>query len=675
MALQNYRLLILFLFGTLATGTHAWLYNLPGQCCYNIVAAYAANMNVTDQTYGGCDNDLVAATYVNCLVTAEGKVDKKAISYLLVDICQGDYMYYGTTVDDVMNDYEKYKDKFVDYATLNSTDIVNLPVTTNMTMYDEEIEYLDNYYYNVIKATVFAEIMYGMWVGLFLVVGSYNLLKLMAPKFYNNFQLNWLRQYFLLPALIRARHNRAIPFIGYLPLRSEFLVMAIHVIYNILVCAVHYSPAYPNYYDVPSRQLLEIFIAHRTAILSFAHMPLLVIFAGRNNFLSAVTGWSFSTFNFYHKWLGRITFVHASLHAILWSASYAQYYSLSESYSEAYMRWGAVATVLGALIVMLAWYPIRSYFYEAFLYMHIVLAALFIAGSWYHVMVEDFGYNQWLIVAFSLWAFDRVLRLARIVVNGSRRDAIVEHVGEGVLRISISHKHPTNFYSGSYTFVHFLLPTVFYQSHPFTAFPESESSNNLIVIGRVHKGMTKTLNNAVLAADGSRQLKVLLDGPYGKSHSMVRYDSVMLIAGGIGITGALSYVTPLLTTAKNMRISVIWVVRKESALKWIAPELQKLSSSKKLELNIYITESLQEENKMETTESINEKDSIESPNITRSRPNITEEIAKFVGSSAGSAAVFCCGPAGMNDEARAATSNNLNSCKAKVEYIEDIFGW
>ncbi|KAK9457089.1 ferric reductase NAD binding domain-containing protein [Dipodascopsis uninucleata] len=630
-------------------------------------------MNVTDLTYGGCDNELLWATFVECVVTGEGKIDKKAIDYAIY-VCKESYMYENMSFNAMVASYEKFEGRFVDYRTLNRTNIIDLPVTTNMTIYDGEMSYLNDYYYNVIKSTTFAEIMYGMWIGLFLVVGCYNLLRSIAPKFYYNYlQLNWFRQHIFLPALAGTRHHRAIPFLGFVPLRSEFLIISIHMIYNLLVCSVHYTPHYPNYFSISPKLLVEIYISHRTGILSFAHMPLLMIFASRNNFLSAVTGWSFSTFNFYHKWLGRLAFVHASIHAIMWSLDYGA--QLPLAYTSPYIRWGAVATIAGALIVILAWYPIRRYYYEVFKYVHIVLAIFFIVGSWYHVVLVELGYQQWLIVAFALWAFDRALRIARIFVNGCRKDATVEIVDEDVFRISIDYKTPTNIYPGSYIYIHFLLPTVFYQSHPFTAYPEYGGSSKIVVVGKVQAGMTRTIERAVTRAGGSMKLKVLLDGPYGESKNLNRFDSVLLIAGGVGITGLLSVVLPLLKSAKSVRISVIWAVREQSALKWISPEIQYLCSNKNLDFNIYISGSLPEESKVESAESINEKDSIEIPNITRSRPNITEEIAKFVRSSDGSVAVFCCGPAAMNDEARAATSINLSACNGKVEYIEDVFSW
>lgn len=72
-------------------------------------------------------------------------------------------------------------------------------------------------------------------------------------------------------------------------------------------------------YSWPSiyKQYLR-YVADRTGILSFANLPLLWIFAGRNNIFLWATGWSFTTFNIIHRHVAVIATVQAVVHTLLY---------------------------------------------------------------------------------------------------------------------------------------------------------------------------------------------------------------------------------------------------------------------------------------------------------------------------------------------------------------------
>lgn len=76
------------------------------------------------------------------------------------------------------------------------------------------------------------------------------------------------------------------------------------------------------------------------------------------------------------------------------------------------------------------------------------------------------------------------------------------------------------------------------EAHPFTiaAVDQNSSSCELRFFIRVREGLTKRLLGS---AEGGAKVKVLLDGPYGNPPLIVGYDSVVLIAGGSGISFAL----------------------------------------------------------------------------------------------------------------------------------------
>lgn len=62
------------------------------------------------------------------------------------------------------------------------------------------------------------------------------------------------------------------------------------------------------------------YIADRTGIISYANLPPLWMFSGRNNIFLWLTGWSFSSFNIFHRHIARVATIQAIVHSIGWSA-------------------------------------------------------------------------------------------------------------------------------------------------------------------------------------------------------------------------------------------------------------------------------------------------------------------------------------------------------------------
>jgi hypothetical protein len=59
-----------------------------------------------------------------------------------------------------------------------------------------------------------------------------------------------------------------------------------------------------------------IYLSDRAGIIATANFPLLWVFASRNDVFMWLTGWSFATFNVFHKWLARIVTIQAILHSV-----------------------------------------------------------------------------------------------------------------------------------------------------------------------------------------------------------------------------------------------------------------------------------------------------------------------------------------------------------------------
>lgn len=64
------------------------------------------------------------------------------------------------------------------------------------------------------------------------------------------------------------------------------------------------------------------YLTDRAGILAVANMPLVWIFAGRNDVFLWLTGWNFGTFNIFHRWVARVLTVQAIIHSIGYTVIY-----------------------------------------------------------------------------------------------------------------------------------------------------------------------------------------------------------------------------------------------------------------------------------------------------------------------------------------------------------------
>lgn len=505
------------------------------------------------------------------------------------------------------------------------------------------------------------------------------------PKTMIKWKLNFVRKYFVLPPTFKKRHSRAVWLVGYIPTRVQTLVVAGHCLMNLLMVSIGYANFKPNMYLNSSYLMHELMLSHRTAIMSFGQIPLLIIFASRNNLLAMATGWSFDTFNVYHRWVSRTMFIHAAIHSVCWADYGARRHYISLYYAQPYFRWGVAATCIGAAILFQAWQFLRSRWYETFLLIHIILAAAYIAGCYVHVDVNGFGYTEFLWPAIALWVFDRFFRLVRMGLNGGLLKTSFEMRGTDVFRADISYWKTWTFYPGAHVYIYVMLPSGFWQSHPFTVFESNlpGEEGHIIILGKKKHGLTETIYKRLLNAEcGKKDLRIFVEGPYGSHHHLGEFDTAVLIAGGIGITAIFPYALDLKARGQKQHIVIRWVVHSEDALTWMPDELNSLLADGTIDFKLHITSSdpsKLDKSLSDDSSADNEKQSSSTPslNIVNGRPDMEEMVTSAISlyGSDGSVGVLVCGPPAMNDDVRASVANNLENAKGKVEYFEEAFAW
>lgn len=431
------------------------------------------------------------------------------------------------------------------------------------------------------------------------------------------------------------------------------------------------------------------YVSCRTGVLAFALFPLVLLFSSRNNFLLWLTNWSHPTYLLLHRWtawaLALQTIIHSIAELMIYFPTHA-----TES-AKPYWIWGIIGTVAMVIMFPLALLKFRQSNYELFLISHIVLAVFTLVGSWYHVeylFTRKWGYQFWLYAAFGVWIFDRLHRVLRLWKVGVQK-AVVRDVTDSIVRVDIPGvRWGTE--AGKHTYVSF--PTLSlmrpWENHPFSIVPTAllldrqhhvqtrvgrhtssvgsvedieksaaitsatsavenkravssssltSSTSNVSTAGvtlfiRKAKGLTKYLS-------ARSNLPTLLEGPYTSSHSssLSNTDRLVVIAGGIGVTGAF----PFLKTHVNAKL--YWSVK--AGNEGLVGEFENAMEGEEKDVRIGVRFDVSEV--------------------------VEREGERLEGGRLG---VVVCGPAGMCDEVREAVVVLLKK-GVSVELCVEAFCW
>jgi hypothetical protein len=392
----------------------------------------------------------------------------------------------------------------------------------------------------------------------------------------------------LYPSIIGTCHDRPLPFlIGNAPTIGQRFYIAVVFILNIVFLAVGYKTLYPDrieqWYTSRYQELMAYFM-WRTGVLAFCQMPILFLFATRNNILLWLTNWSYSTYMLLHRWTARFFLLQTLLHSIIALVLYVNTGSYATSLQTLWWIWGCVATVAAVIIFLTSILFLRRRAYELFLVTHIAMAVICVVGCWYHVWYgyeNTFGYETWLYATIAVWFFDRLARLGRIMKAGVRR-AKVTDVGPSIVRVDILGIRWSGPGRCAYVYFPTLNPFRPWENHPFSLtaaallnghhYSDQATGSQSDTVEKNHsvragskavidgKGCTNSgvtlfvrkkagLTGYFKAQEG---LLTLIEGPYPthSTRNVLKSDRLLLIGGGMGITGLL----PFLSCHPNVKL-------------------------------------------------------------------------------------------------------------------------
>lgn len=431
-----------------------------------------------------------------------------------------------------------------------------------------------------------------------------------------------IKKHLLYAPIWRHRHNNEIRLsdavsMGTLPTRFHSLLLILYCLSNIAYCVV-------LDYSNMNRAAVVAELRGRTGRLATVNLVPTIIFALRNNPLIPLLQVSYDTFNLFHRWTARIVVIETVAHTLAWAENAYQAGGLDEvnkmlANSTSY-QWGMAASCVFVAMSLQAWSPMRHAFYETFLNVHKIFAMLGIAGVWVHLEKHGLPSLPWAKAVVAIWAGELGLRMCWLLYYNVRRrrctKVLVEALPNEACRVTLDLATTWRFKPGCH--VHIYLPAISqHSSHPFslawaadrlttsskdielekmgtsidktnveTTVTEIEengrSRTSISLVCRARTGMTRKMyNRAVAAPQRSITLYGAMEGPYGGHESLDSYGTVLLFAGGVGITHQIGYIRHLLQgyergTVSTRKVVFVWSVPNVESLEWVRPWMDEI---------------------------------------------------------------------------------------------------
>lgn len=193
------------------------------------------------------------------------------------------------------------------------------------------------------------------------------------------------------------------------------------------------------------------------------------------------------------------------------------------------------------------------------------------------------------------------------------------------------------------------------------------------------RGMTATLaarirehekQNEIHGFPRGRELEIkcLIEGAYGVSHPLHLFDTVVLIAGGVGITTILPYLVDYMERARGpekrtltRRLVFLWTAKEEELVEnLVAKKFPKGCLTRTdISMQLYVTKNKAGQKKL--------------PGVKYRRPKIPEILQSEQRRVVGKMAVMSCGPSILVDIVRDAVVGCLDAERKYVEYFEESY--
>lgn len=326
-----------------------------------------------------------------------------------------------------------------------------------------------------------------------------------------------------------------------------------------------------------------------------------------------------------------------------------------------------------------------------------------------HVTAFGTDASGFLWFCIAIWAFDRLLRLARTIYlgvfprffKGVKATATYDKSAD-IIRLDVTDLLPNKEVTpGLFYYLYAPGNIRGYESHPFTLCswrrvasapaqaqstsiaekesqqesqsttdsneltPEGETVHSLLI--RPYGGFTGRLRDQLASSSdvsASSEITVFLEGPYGCKSDLRAFSDVLVIAGGNGITSAISHSSFLLPTQATS-VHVVWAVPSLCLVDNVCQhELREATRDPKFNLTVYETRKAEEKAAPELSCAVKPGPLDIEATIREARENCAKNLA-----------VVICGPPRMADACRAAVVKVMGESGPGIEFYNEALTW
>jgi len=339
-------------------------------------------------------------------------------------------------------------------------------------------------------------------------------------------------------------------------------------------------------------------LAIRAGMLSVAMMPWIVALSMKANMISMLTGIGHERLNVLHRWGGYICLLLALIHTVpfyitpVWDEGAL---AVFQSYfvGQYYIYGTGVAALVPLLFLCIHSLPfLRAWMYELFVALHVPASIIFLAMMFWHCNNYLTSWN-YLAATSGIWFVSYIIRLFYLNWSNPRsiswligEEAAITLLPENAVKVTI----PTRVKWRPGQYVYLRMPGIsVFENHPFTIaslcsddFPSEygEQYRDMILVFRPFSGFTR---KCVTAAEDNGEwhtYRAFIDGPYGgMQRELAAFDTVILFAGGSGITAIVSQLLDLIKKMRDSRavtkqVHVVWALKRPETMEWFKEELR-----------------------------------------------------------------------------------------------------
>ncbi|KAL9610914.1 MAG: hypothetical protein Q9167_004392 [Letrouitia subvulpina] len=339
-------------------------------------------------------------------------------------------------------------------------------------------------------------------------------------------------------------------------------------------------------------------LAIRAGMLAVAMMPWIVALSMKANLITFLTGIGHERLNVLHRWGGYICLFLSLVHTIpfyispAWDQGGLQVFK-NYFRGQTYIYGTGIAALVPLLFLCVHSLPfLRSWMYELFVALHVPVSIVFLAMLFWHCHNYLTSWN-YLAATAGIWFVSYCIRLFYLNWTNFRRmswligeEAGVTILPENAVKVTI----PTQVKWRPGQYVYLRMPGIsIFENHPFTIaslcsddFPSDygEEYRDMTLVFRPFGGFTRKVVNAAIDNGPMHTYRAFIDGPYGgMQRDLASFDTVILFAGGSGITAIVSQLLDLIkkmrdSKAVTKQIHVVWALKRPETMEWFKEELR-----------------------------------------------------------------------------------------------------